>query len=310
MHPAFSVIFFTVLSGAGFGLLALAAMLGALGAQRLEPGFLLVAGGLGLGLATLGLLSSFFHLTHKLRAWRAFSQWRSSWLSREGVLACTTLLVAAAFFLSWIAVDWPHATRLLGAATVLLSLMTVYATAMIYRSLKTVPQWDDPLVPAVYLACALASGAAAWLMVGIPFGMAVRLDTVLTIVLVLLAAGLKLVYWGRQGKRHSRVNVADATGLHRHGKVRLLEPPHTGTNYLLGEMGYRVARKHARRLRVIAMVLMGGLPLLFLALDMVLTPWFGMVVLPLVLAGLLVERWLFFAEAQHVVTLYYGADKI
>jgi len=25
-------------------------------------------------------------------------------------------------------------------------------------------------------------------------------------------------------------------------------------------------------------------------------------------AGLLVERWLFFAEAEHVAMLYYGAD--
>ena len=38
-------------------------------------------------LVSAGLLSSVGHLGKPLRAWRAFSQWRSSWLSREGVAA-------------------------------------------------------------------------------------------------------------------------------------------------------------------------------------------------------------------------------
>jgi hypothetical protein len=51
-------------------------------------------------LVSLGLLSSTFHLGHPERAWRAFSQWRSSWLSREGVAAVATYLPAGLLFLA------------------------------------------------------------------------------------------------------------------------------------------------------------------------------------------------------------------
>ena len=37
-------------------------------------------------------------------------------------------------------------------------------------------------------------------------------------------------------------------------QVRLVEPPHHGENYLLKEMGFRVARKHAAKLRRIAVL--------------------------------------------------------
>ena len=101
MHPTFSVIFFTVASGAGFGLMAVAAGLSGLGGTRLDTRFVLAIGILALVLAGLGLLSSLLHLGRPERAWRAVSQWRSSWLSREGVLALLTMPVAALFFLGW-----------------------------------------------------------------------------------------------------------------------------------------------------------------------------------------------------------------
>nr|WP_217497731.1 DmsC/YnfH family molybdoenzyme membrane anchor subunit [Lysobacter enzymogenes] len=107
MHPAFSVIFFTTLSGAGYGLmawlgaLALLQHAGLRGAPQL-PSFALGAGLLAsLVLVTIGLLSSTAHLGKPLRAWRAFSQWRTSWLSREGVMALLTYAPALAL-LGWL----------------------------------------------------------------------------------------------------------------------------------------------------------------------------------------------------------------
>ena len=93
MHPAPSVILFTTLSGAGFGLLFW------LGLGLPAPtgwaafGYFVLAYLLAVG----GLIASTLHLGHPERAWRAFSQWRSSWLSREGVSAVAALLVMAVY---------------------------------------------------------------------------------------------------------------------------------------------------------------------------------------------------------------------
>src|SRR6476646_2006635 len=96
MHPALSVIFFTTLSGAGYGLLFWAAWHALTGASAART--LLVCIAVALVASTLGLLSSLLHLGKPARAWRAFSQWRTSWLSREGVASIATAAVAVALF--------------------------------------------------------------------------------------------------------------------------------------------------------------------------------------------------------------------
>src|SRR3546814_14063658 len=97
MHPAKSVILFTTASGAGYGLIAWLGVLAALGLLPAERWFGLVACGLGLGLGVLGLLSSTLHPGRPGRARRAFSQWRPSSLSRDGVASVATLLPVGLF---------------------------------------------------------------------------------------------------------------------------------------------------------------------------------------------------------------------
>ena len=86
MHPAYSVIFFTTASGAGYGMLILIGILNALGYLNNNVTYGVIILLLALSLITCGLLSSTFHLGHPERAWRALKEWRSSWLSREGVM--------------------------------------------------------------------------------------------------------------------------------------------------------------------------------------------------------------------------------
>lgn len=99
-------------------------------------------------------------------------------------------------------------------------------------------------------------------------------------------------------------NLATATGLGTNGSVRAFEPPHTGTNYLLKEFAYVVGRKHSTKLRVISLVLMVGLPVLLLMPQF--SHWLALLAVLSHVAGALASRWLFFAEAEHVVGLYYG----
>src|ERR1700755_2146976 len=102
MHPALSIVFFTTASGAGFALLLLLGLGAPLRLGPPSPSFGFTALALAVLLAIAGLASSAFHLGRPERAWRAFSQWRSSWLSREGVCSVLTFLPAAVFVIGWV----------------------------------------------------------------------------------------------------------------------------------------------------------------------------------------------------------------
>jgi DMSO reductase anchor subunit len=311
MHPAYSVIFFTTASGAGFGLLALLGVLGPLHLLPAERWFGLAGLAVALGLAASGLASSTFHLQSPRRAVYAFSQWRSSWLSREGVIAVATMAAAAVFAFAWVILEQPGGWW--GAAGLLAALgavATVLSTGMIYAVLKPIRQWRDPLVVPLYLLFALATGAA-WLnaVLGTLVGSSAT-ASLGAIVALALAWAAKLAYWRRIDRGRSPSTPESATGLGGLGPVRLLMSPHTEENYLLREMGFRVARKHAVKLRAIAVLLGFGLAVALIVAGWLLSAMAGAfcAILAALSAtvGTLVERWLFFAEARHTVTLYYG----
>jgi DMSO reductase anchor subunit len=318
MHPAYSVIFLTTATGAGYGLLALLGLLRALDRLPNDPAFGLIALGLSLGLITAGLLISTAHLGRPERSWRAFSQWRSSWLSREGVLAVATYVPALLLALGWLVLQrndglWPLAGWLAAA----MALATVYATAMIYRSLAAIPRWHHPLVPPSYLILALATGAVWLNAVLTPFSDSHEL--VNAICFAALAGGwlIKIAYWRAidsargDSTAASAIGLADQPGFDR---VRPLDPPHVQDNYLLKEMGFTVARKHAAKLRRLTYLLAFLAPLVLIIVQTASTGPLSLAAAALaavsVSFGVIIERWLFFAEAQHKVMLYYGADRI
>ena len=113
------------------------------------------------------------------------------------------------------------------------------------------------------------------------------------------------MWWQIAGAAGSGSSLATATGLSGLGTVRSIMPPHTSENYLQHEMGFVVARKHAARLRILALVGGGLVPAALVLFGRGSAPVLGLAVL-LHLAGVFVERWLFFAEAKHVVSIYYG----
>ena len=289
MHPAPSVIIFSVLSGAGFGLLAF------LGAGAITPtGWgAFFWWGLGYTLAIAGLLAATFHLGNPKNAIKAFSQWRTSWLSREAWASVAALLMLAPVALSdWLNLGWPRGIGYVGAV---LALFTVFTTSMIYTQIKAVPRWNHWINPVMFLGFALAGGAV---LAG--QGWAAYLLIALAVVL--------LACWRIGDGQFARAaqSMGTATGLDRIGDVTVFEQPHTGGNYLLREMIYVVGRKHAQKLRVIAIAFTSALPAILLAL-MPDQAWTFALAALIHLVGAFAARWLFFAEAEHVVGLYYGA---
>lgn len=311
MHPALSVIFFTVASGAGFGLFSLlfVADFFALGGG-FSRAHLLAGGTIALALIVLGLLSSTLHLANPKNAWRAFSRFRTSWLSREGVFAVAFMPLALAY-LACIAFDAPlwlrHASGFLSAA---LAWITVFSTGMIYACLKTIRQWNTPLVPANYLALGYASGSLLLLLGAVRAGLDATPYVALAGLIVAIAAVLKAIYyfWIRSPGLTPTVNTA--TGLTRAG-VRLFDSGHTHGTFLTEEFGYQLARRRASVIKVLLFVVGFALPAVMLAavLRGSAAETAAVVAACAGLAGAVMERWLFFAEARHVVNLYHGAQR-
>ncbi len=311
MRPALSVIFFTVSSGAGLGLLVWLVVLASTGyAGELSAGSMLSMLALGMGLTTAGLMSSTLHLANPKNAWRAFSRVRTSWLSREGVLALALYPVAALY--AWLLTMGFGASHVLFACVGLLlaslALGVLFCTGMIYACLKTIPRWHTRLVPACYVLLGLYSGALA----GLPFiafgGGGVSKQVTAVLALLVLALLVKAVYYFRFRTPTVQYTINNALTLGPKS-IRLLDVGHTHGTFLTDEFCFKLARGHAVLLRVVAVAAGFALPFVLLAAGATGVIPLGVAGLACAL-GLLAERWLFFAEAEHVVRLYHGVSRV
>lgn len=307
MHPALSIIVFTTMSGLGYGLA------GVLGLGLLDPAApaTRIAHVLALLLIAGGLVSSTLHLGNPQRAWRALTQWRSSWLSREGVMAILTFIpltisAAASLF-------YGRDTPVIGVVGTFGCIVTVYCTAMIYASIKAVDAWHTRLTPICYLLFSATGGLLATAFFAAAGGQG-HLFRLLAAVAFVIAAWATKIRWRKRARSLRPTSTPEsATGLGHIGTVRPFEPPHMMDNYLTREMGFRIARKHGQKLFVLAILFGGVVPSLAVVVLILLGAMQGLgASLLLLLAvlsfafGTFIERWLFFAEARHSVMSYYG----
>ena len=308
MHPAFSVLIFTVTSGAGYGLLAWLGAGQLLGyTQTYMEGQQVILGVIAMVLVSIGLVSSTLHLASPKNAWRSFSRFRTSWLSREAVFAIILYPVAAlygaAIFWQWSSID------MLAGLSIILALITLFTTSMIYASLKTIRQWNTPMVPALFMAYALISGGLLFLAVSGFFGSLKPQLLAVVMGLIVITLALKLVYFFWQGKPQG-ATIQTATGFSQ-ASVRLLDAGHSAPTFLNREFGYQVAADLLLRLRIVMTLITFILPLGLAywvfdgagRVELLALAW------SIMMAGLLLERWLFFAEARHVVRLYQGEQR-
>ena len=296
MRPAASLIIFTTLSGLGFGL---ATVIGTGLLKATNAQWAIIHGLFSLGFISIGIIASTWHLGHPERAWRALSQWRSSWLSREGVLAGATVMLLIIYVADQIYSGTANAW--LGAGLALLSLATIFATAMIYASLKPIPLWHHPLTPINFILWAIAGGLLLAATLATWQGINHTLPP-LALITLLIATTSKIAWW--QSPRNNNSTPETATGLGNLGKIKMIIPPHTEENWLQHEMGFQIARKHRNRLKPISLILATALPI-----TLIITAPHSAISLTLAtilhIIGVATERWLFFAEAKHSVMLYY-----
>ncbi|CAB3750468.1 DMSO reductase [Burkholderia sp. MSh2] len=311
MRPAFSVVFLTTLCGAAQGLLLTLVLVEALARPAgldVAAAFYVTGAALSVGLGALGLLASFFHLGHPERAWRAIAMWRTSWLSRECIalpvfLACAFAYGAAHLF------GWPG-TLLIGAAGALASIALFVCTAMIYACLRFLQEWASPLtlVNFVLLGCAsgctLATACAAWLAPAL-VGRLAAAACVLT-----LAGGVaRLASLARNARLRPKSTVQSATGI-RHAKVEQKSRGFTASAFNTKEFFHGQASGTLRAVK--AGFLTGAFAVPFVLTGAgALAPTSAAAAVALgaafviQYAGLVAERWFFFADARHPQNLYY-----
>ena len=290
MHPAPSIILFTVLSGFGFGLISIIGLLQFF--NQISVVNIIIFSLIGLFFSTVGLISSFFHLANKKNAIKSMSQWQTSWLSREAIssIFCLSIVVGN---IGWV-FDQNRYISEVGVVLFLLSLFTIFTTSMIYAQLKTVPSWNNILTPALFIFAALAGGS-------------ILLMDYASLVLLLIFGVLQVLFWyiADQSFIYKETSVGTALGFSKNEDIRAFDVAHTNRNYLLNEMVYKVARKHAIKIRYISFFAAFVFPM---SLTLIFPGNFSVSVLIIVshLVGIYFSRWLFFAEAKHSVGFYYN----
>jgi len=242
-------------------------------------------------------------LANRKNAIYAMTRFRTSWLSREGLLA-VLLYPLAALHLAALHFGYPHVTPITLWLLVALAISILFCTGMIYGCLRTVPRWNTWLTPTKYVLFGLMSGAVL-----LPAVLSLRPAEVGPIgkpmmAIFLLAVGLVLYFAYLLKHPRNSHTINDALGF-KQGNVRLLDAGHSHGTFLNNEFGFALARDKARLLRWIAIVFAFIVPLLLCWFTKAF--WAASI---LCIAGLLVERWLFFAEAEHVVRLYHGQRRV
>lgn len=321
MHPAFSVLLLTTLIGAGQGLFlalytgqvyALARLLPAQGADFYVGGSVLA-----LALLVLGLVASFFHLGRPERAWRTATQWRTSWLSREVIVLPAVLGLVALYGLAHargLTAPWftlagmvpVDATLVLG----LLASLAIYAlyvcTAMIYASVRFLPEWHSPLTVANFILLGMASGfmlAAAYAAGrGAPLVTFYGLWAVIFTLLGLVTRGASLLRLHRITPKSS---LRTAIGVRHQALVQIAQGATAGS-FNTREFFHGRSPATLRRVKVLFLLLVFPLPVVLIALGHGLeSPLAPLLAFGVQYLGLLAERWSFFAEARHPQNLYY-----
>ena len=308
MHPSKSIIFFTVISGTGYGIF-IGLLFNILFIEiSYSLNYKLFISIVSFLMIVLGLLSSTLHLGHPERAWRAFSQWKSSWLSREGLVSVITFFPMVLFYYFWI--NNINGYVFLLIILCIFSLLTIFCTGQMYATLKTIPSWNNSLVTPIYIFNGITVGSLFVYSINFYFNYNIFLYEKFIIITIILNLLLKISYWILI-RQKTDTNIQTAVGI-KSKNISFFEGPHTGKNYLTTEMINKSNNKNNNFLRLTFCILTFIIPMYMinqystLIADQFILKLSMIFVFILALVGMIIERYLFFIQSKHVVGLYYG----
>jgi DMSO reductase anchor subunit len=319
MRPALSVILLTTLIGVGQGLFAglytaqVIAHIGLIEAPA-GPLFYPVGSAFAVAFLIVGLGASFFHLGRPERAWRAVTMWRTSWLSREvivlpALIVCVTLY-GLGHYLHWMSAPSAQgldATLIIGAVGMVLCLALFLCTGMIYACLKFLQEWHTPLTVINYLLFGSASGlmlATAYASFVEP-GL-VRVFAAWAAAFTLAALIGRSASLIRNARLKPRSSLQSAIGV-KHPRIVQNSQGFMGGSFNTREFFHGASGAMMRSVKWLFLGAVFPLPLALLAAGLIggTAPAWLAIAFVVQYAGLLLERWFFFAQANHPQNLYY-----
>lgn len=318
MNPALSVILMTTLIGAGQGLflaiysVEILGLLGLVG-ETDNRTFQALGSMISLAFLVVGLIASFFHLGHPERAWRAATMWRTSWLSREVIILPS--LMATVFVYGVGQYFGGHessetiiriATMVAGIFGVILCITLFICTGMIYACIKFMQEWASPLTLINYFLMGTASG----LVLATLFSMAVAPELVklfggAAIIFTLAAFVSRAASLVRNARIKPKSTIQSATGI-RHPHIVQKAQGAMGGSFNTREFFHGKSFRLVRSVKWTFLILAFPVPILFVITGLLTASiiWLA-VAFSLQYVGLLLERWFFFAQANHPQNLYY-----
>lgn len=307
MRPQFSIIFFTTLAGMAQGLLFSLAILD-IPVQIFTQSFLSTfAFPAALILLGLGLIASFFHLGRPERAWRAAMMWRTSWLSREVIVLPMLIAVTVLGLLYSLTNEIPF---WLWIAIIISTILLWICTAKIYQCIRFIQEWSHPSTLMNFTLLGITSG---WMLLGVLVGLSdgtkeFPLNSVMSgisFILLFIAFNLKLWIWRRNRGLRPKSNLASATGI-KGTNIRQTSMGLMGGSFNTREFFHHQTERAISNIRKIVLLCAYIFPMILVAYS-ISTPSNVIFILALTIhfIGLLAERWMFFAEANHPQNLYY-----
>jgi sulfite dehydrogenase (quinone) subunit SoeC len=322
MFPALSVVFLTTLIGVGQGLfLALytAQIYSLFDLLPAQDGRAFYAVGAVLAVLFLagGLVASFFHLGRPERAWRAATQWRTSWLSREVIVlplfAGLVALYGFAHLLGWseplltlpggYAVD---ASLVVGAAATVVCFALFVCTGMVYACVRFLQEWHSPLTVINYILLGGASGfVLATGLAAVSAPTVVRFFGGWAVVITMLALVFRVASLVRNARIKRVAALQTAIGI-KHPHIRQKAQGFMGGSFNTREFFHGKSVQGLRSVQWAFLVLVFPLPLLLVvAGEKTLSAPSLFAAFGVQLLGLIAERWFFLAQAEHPQNIYY-----
>ncbi len=323
MHPAFSVIFLTTLLGIAQGLFTALITAQVYTLVELVPvdeshKFYAVGTLIVIIFVALALFASFFHLGRPERAWRTVSQWRTSWLSREVI--ALPLFGAVAFMygvIQWFGLDFEvlklgqysiSFSLLVGLLGVALSFALFICTGMIYTCIRFLQEWSTPLTVINFTMLGLASGfTVATLYATFTAPGLVNMFGGWAIFITVVAAITRISSLIRNSRIIPKSTPTSAIGV-RHSKITQTAQGAMGGSYNTREYFHGKSDKFLKVIKWSFLVLAFVVPLVLLTTGLITK--LAVVVLAAAViqyVGLILERWFFFAQANHPQNIYYQA---